>query len=78
MTCADIDFKKPRVEGDKVIYQDSTDQPVKLAVLKVVDGKSGDITYWLRRRDSKKRYYDRDQGVFVGDDLEDDDSSIAD
>ena len=78
VTCADIGYEKPRVVDEKVKYRDSLGQSVKLAVLKVVEDETGDITYWLRRRGSKERYYDWSKGVFGGDELEDDDSSITD
>ena len=80
MTCADISYEKPRVVGEEVIYRDPLNQyqPVKLAVLEVVDDGNGEISYWLCWRGSKERYYDReDRGVFGGDELEDDDS-VAD
>lgn len=61
-----------------MIYRDSLGQPVNLAVLKVVDGKSGDIAYWLRHRGSEERYTDGNREVFGGEQLEDDGSSVAD
>lgn len=78
MTCADIDFKRPRVKDEKVIYTNSLDQPVNLAVLEVVDDGNGEIAYWLCWRGSKERYYDGKREVFGGEQLGDDDSSGAD
>ena len=57
-----------------MIYKSSSDQTEELAIDEIVNGAPGDITYWLRYRDSKERYFDGGQGEFDGDELQDDPS----
>lgn len=73
-TSAEIRNQKPRKKNEKVIYQPSLDQNLRLAVATVIDGEPGDIAYWLRYRGSKERYYDGNRGVFVGEELQNDPS----
>lgn len=67
MPCTELDYQKPRIENQKVIYRD-----LELAVAEVINGEPGDIAYRLRYRNSEERYYDGDREVFSGKDLQDD------
>lgn len=74
MICTESRFKTTRKINQKVIYKSSSDETLELAVDEVVNGAPGDISYWLRYRDSKDRYRDGNKSVFEGDELQDDPS----
>lgn len=57
-----------------MIYKQSQDQSVELAVSEVINGAPGDISYRLRYRSSEERYYHGDREVFDGEELQDDPS----